>query len=201
MTTPSTAAVWSPSSTVTRTSSASRCTACDTHVFPPQPACPRCGADDRAVALPDRRRAVELDGAAHPAQAAISRAGAVRAVRRRLRRRRAGAGRDAASPAGRRARGRSATRCGSPPAQPDDDGDVWSYRVRARRRGLGDDRVDRRRRAAPVRAVRHQRPRDGLDRRARGARRRRRQRGATSTSPPAAAATAATPRRSSASSA
>jgi uncharacterized OB-fold protein len=30
-----------------------RCTSCDTHVFPPQPGCPRCGAGTELVALPD----------------------------------------------------------------------------------------------------------------------------------------------------
>jgi uncharacterized OB-fold protein len=31
-----------------------RCTTCGTHTFPPQPACPRCGAGTEPVALPDR---------------------------------------------------------------------------------------------------------------------------------------------------
>jgi uncharacterized OB-fold protein len=31
-----------------------RCTACSTHAFPPQLACPRCGAPTDSVTLPDR---------------------------------------------------------------------------------------------------------------------------------------------------
>ena len=83
--------------------------------------------------------------------------------------------------------------------QPDDDGDIWSYRfVPERRRRM--TVADRRRRPAPVRALRHQRPRDGADRSPRARSPTPASRGATSSSPPAVAATAATRRRSSASS-
>ena len=114
---------------------------------------------------------MELDGATHPPQVALPRPRRVRAVRRRIRRRRAGAGRGPARAGARSRPGRSATACGSSPGSPVTT--ATSGRIDScPTGGSAMTVVDRRGRAAPVRAVRDLRPRDGVDRRSQGARRR-----------------------------
>ena len=105
-----------------------RCEACDTHTFPAQSACPRCGAGTAEVALPRSARS----GAGRCSASRPSRRSEGPTSSSRSPSGTSTSGRCGSRPGSRaepgRARGRSATTCSSSPGQPDDDGDVWSYR-------------------------------------------------------------------------